>query len=75
MGNSQNLAVDFDRKPDPPCISDKTVFIAWNSLLVLDTLSQYLVKFVWKDSFEYGIVTQWVALTLGTVLSLVFIQA
>ena len=50
-------------------------FIAWNTFLVLDTISQYLWVFVLSTGLKYGVVTPWVALPFGTLTSLIFIVA
>ncbi len=54
-------------------ISGRSLFYLWNSMLIIDTLSQYLVIFFIKDFFKFGIVTKWMALTLGTTLSLAYV--
>ena len=54
------------------CVSDRILFYFWNSMLIIDTLSQYFVMFFIKDVFKFGFVTKWMALILGTLLSLVY---
>ena len=47
----------------------KTVYYVWNSILVLDTITQ----FFYMNVYDYGVVVPPVAILLGTTTSLLFL--
>ena len=57
------VVIDLNRKP----------FYVWNTIMLIDTVAVWLSFLKYTNAWEYGEVEQYVALVVGTFLSLTFI--